>query len=153
MSETSSVDLDADLDPRHVAGVVVGALVLALYASWMAADIVGRWLIFPVVALLTGYYLYLRDEPGDKGVFFGYSLAGMMVLTPILMVVPDLTGSFEGGTPAIGLANVVILVIFLIPAAIVAYVTYRYSGGTGVVERVRDRLDDSEGSGNATEEE
>lgn len=140
MSETSSVDIDVDdLDPRHVAGVVVGAFGLAFYASWMAADLVGRWLLFPVVALITGYYLYIREEPGDKGVFFGYSLAAMMVLTPILMVIPDIIGDFVGSPAWAGMASLVIFILFLIPAGIVAYVTFRYSGGRGVVERIQDR--------------
>lgn len=141
MSETSSLDVDLDdIEPRHAAGVIVGAVVLAFYASWMAADIVGRWLMFPVVAILTGYFLFLREEPGDKGVFFGYSLAAMLVLTPILMVIPDITGDFVGSPPIFALSNLLMLVLFLIPAGIVAYVTYRYSGGRGVVERIQDRV-------------
>jgi hypothetical protein len=141
MSETQSRLADADIEPRHVSGVVVGAVVLALYTSWMAADIVSRLVVFPIVALVAGYLLYKREEPGRKAVYVGYSLAKLLVITPFVMILPDITGDFTAGAAEMGLtmANLILVVLFLLPAAGVAYVTYRYDGGRGVVQRVRDR--------------
>jgi len=139
MSETQAGVVDADVEPRHLLGVVAGAAVLALYASWMAADLVGRWLVFPVTAVVAGYLLYGREESGNKAVFVGYGLAAMLAVTPVVMILPDVLGEFTEGPAAMALtvSNLLLVVLFLLPATALAYVTYRFDGGRGIVQRVR----------------
>jgi len=134
--ETGSTD---DLDYGHLSSVVLGAVVLALYAAWMGADLVPRWLLFPVVALLTGYILSQRESGHDKSIFVGYALAGMIFLTPLLFFVPDVTSGYNASTSELLFtsSNFFLFVLFVIPAVVVAYVTYRADGGRGVFQRLR----------------
>lgn len=138
--EATAAGTDFAVDPRHLSRVVLGAVVLALYATWMAADLVARWLLFPVVALLAGYLLYERRSAHDQTVFVGYALSILLVLTPILFVVPDITGGFDAGLSSLvfTVSNLMVLILFGILAAVVAYATYRYDGGRGVLRRIRD---------------
>jgi hypothetical protein len=134
---------DRELDPRHLTGVLVGAFLLGLYAAWMAADLVARWFIFVAVALIAGYILYDRREPRSKTVFVGYSLAGLLALTPVFFVLPDVFGDFTGAsdtTFVFGLGNLFLVILFIVPSIIVAYVTFRYSGGRGILTRIRLRV-------------
>jgi hypothetical protein len=137
--ETTSVASGATSERRHLSRAVLGAAVVSLYAVWMAADLVARWLLFPVVAVLTGYLLYEQPTARAQTVFVGYAVAVMLVVTPILMIVPDLTGGFDA-SPSSRLfttANVVLSVLFVVVAGVVAYVTYRLGGGRGIVARIR----------------
>lgn len=139
MSETQPEVADAGVDSRHIAGVVIGAVVLALYASWMAADLVARWLTLPATAVVAGYLLSGRENGGAKTVFVGYALAAMLAVTPVVMILPDVLGEFTEGPVAMGLtaANLLLVVLFFLPAAVLAYATYRLDGGQGIIERVR----------------
>lgn len=140
-SETGHA-LERSTDTTAVAATVVGGLVLGLYASWMAADLVARWLVFLVVALGAGYALF--DQPAVRAqVAYGcYVLAGLVLLTPVLMILPDVLSGSVYGVGAVGmaaqLANLILLAVFGLLAAIVAYVGYRASGGRGVLERLRN---------------
>jgi len=144
--ETGSAvpDSTTDVDLRHLSRAVLGAVVVSLYAVWMAADLVARWLLFPVVAVLTGYLLLKRSTAREQTVFVGYAFAVMLAVTPVLIVVPDLTGGFDASLSSLlfTTANVVLLLLFACIAGIVAYVTYRYDGGRGVVQRIRDTRTD-----------
>lgn len=142
MSERRATAALGEIEPRHLTGIVVGAVVLGWYASWMAADLVGRWLTFPAVTLVAGYLLSGREDGRDKTVFVGYALAALVAVTPLAVVVPDVVGGFTEGPVEMGLtaSNAVLFVLFLLPAAAIAYVTYRLDGGQGVLERVRARL-------------
>lgn len=132
---------DRDLDPRHLLGVVLGALVLGGFAAWMAADLVGRWLSFPVVAVLAGVLLFGKESRHEQVVFVGYTIAGLLVLTPVFMILPDALSGSAYGPGAAGLvfmlANAILFLLFGTLAAVVAYATYRYDGGRGLVQRVR----------------
>lgn len=140
--ETGSVipDSTSDVDLHHLSRAVLGAVVISLYAVWMAADLVARWLLFPVVAVLAGYLLFERSTAHAQTVFVGYAFAVMLVVTPVLLFIPDLTGGFDASpsTMLFTTANVVLLLLFAIVAGIVAYATYRYDGGRGAVQRIRD---------------
>lgn len=142
MSEAQLSVGNADIEMRHAAGVVVGAVVIALYTSWMAADVVSRTVVFPVVALAAGYLLSRREEPGQKSVYVGYTLAKLVALTPLVFVLPDVSGDFTAGALelALTMSNAILFVLFLLPAGVLAYVTYRADGGRGVAQRIRDRI-------------
>ena len=128
-----------ETDPWHLSRAGLGALGVAVYATWMAADVLARWLTFPVVAVLAGFLLVDRDAH-EQLVFLGYAFAGLFVLTPVLMVLPDALGEFgEGATTMVFMtANLLLVVLFAVPAAVLAYVTYRLDGGRGVLQRLRD---------------
>jgi len=134
---------EAELDLQQLSRVVVGASVLGLYAGWMTADVAARWLTFPAVSLLAGYVLFGKARRHDQVVFVGYGLAVLVALTPVMMVLPDLLSAGSYGVGSLELVflrwNLYLLVLFLIPAAVVAYATYRFDGGRGVLARVRDR--------------
>lgn len=125
-----------EFEPRHLSRAAVGSLAVGLYATWMAADLVGRWLVFPAVAVLAGALLYGRDGGHEQLVFVGYAFAVLLAVTPAFVVLPDVLA--DGLTMLFMTANLLLVVLFALPAAAVAYVTYRVDGGRGVVQRVRD---------------
>lgn len=118
-------------EPKLIAGIVVGALFFGAYAAWMAADFLPRALVFVFVALGVGGMLYQRDDGREQLVYAGYVLAGLLVLTPILMVLPDVVAAGVYGRGAFEMlfmtANFVLFLIFAVPAAVVAYLSYRFS--------------------------
>lgn len=130
-----------DVDWGLLGNAVGGALILAWYATWITADLLARWLIFPLVALLAGYLLYQKDSGHAQGVYFGYRLAVLVLVTPLLLVLPDVLGAEAYGVGGLTLlftyTNILLGIVFAILAGIIAYVTYRYDGGTGLVARVR----------------
>lgn len=106
----------------------------------MAADLVPRWLLFPVVAVLAVFLLYERTAAHEQAVFVGYALAAMLATTPFVMVVPDVTGGFGAGLSMVfTTANLLVFVIFVLVAGVVGYGTYRLDGGRGVLQRLRNR--------------
>lgn len=142
--ETTDVGSQLDVEPGHVGGVIAGALVIALYAAWMAADLAARWITFPIVAILAGYFLFQRENSASKLTFIGYAIGGLLIITPLFFILPEIFSGFETAlmTRAFGLANLLLVIVFVIPGAIIAYATYRYDGGKGVLARVRDRFSD-----------
>lgn len=120
---------------------MLGAAILSLYAGWMAADVVNRWLLFPIIALLSGLVLYQRCSADAQAVYVGYTLALMLAVTPIVISVADLTAGFDASPAALVITagNLLLFVIFGTAAAVVAYLTYRFDGGRGVVEAIRTR--------------
>lgn len=135
----SDTDSDGDVDPRHLAGVTLGAAVIALYASWMAADLVARWLTIPIVLVIAGSRLYGREGIGEKLAFVGYTLAALLALTPVLIILPDVLGDFTESPAemALTVSNALLVVVFVFLAATLAYLTYRIDRGQGVIQRVR----------------
>lgn len=132
---------EMDIDWGLLGNAVGGALILAWYATWITADLLARWIIFPLVALLAGYLLYQQDSGHDQGVYFGYRLAVLVLVTPLLLVLPDVLGADAYGVGGLTLlvtyTNILLGIVFAIIAGIIAYVTYRYDGGTGLVARAR----------------
>ena len=139
-AESTPTDNRTLISPGHAGGVVGGALVVSLYATWMAADLVARWLLFPVVAVIAGYLLHLRRTNREQVVFVGYTLAGLLVLTPVVMVLPDAVAGFDVGsaTMVFVAANALLFLLFALLAALVAAVTVRLDRGRGIVQHVRD---------------
>jgi hypothetical protein len=129
-----------DVERGHLVRVVLGAVVISLYAVWMAADLIARWLLFPVVAVLAGYLLFERDTAHEQTIFVGYAFAALLLVTPLLLFFPDVTGDFDRSLSSLlfTTANVLLFVLFAVVAGTVTYVTYRLDGGRGVVQRIRD---------------
>lgn len=138
-SRGHDTDSTVDIDPRHLAVVALGAVVLALYASWMAADLVARWLTIPLVVVIAGGLLYGRTSASDKLAFVGYALAALLALTPVLIILPDVLGDFTESPVemALTVSNLLLVVAFALLAALVAYLAYRIDGGRGIIQRVR----------------
>lgn len=105
----------------------------------MAADLVPRWLLLPVVGLIAGLVLYRQGSADEQAAYLGYALALLLLLTPVLVVLPDLTAGFAAspGTMLSMASNLLLVVIFGLAAALVAYITYRVNGGPGVSEALR----------------
>lgn len=140
MSETQFRVGGVDIEPRHAAGVALGAAVIAFYTAWMAADVVSRVVVFPIVALAAGFVLSRQTEPGQKSVYVGYTLSKLLVLTPFVFVLPDVSGDFTAGAAELALtvSNLILFVLFLLPAGLLAYITYRADGGRGILQRLRE---------------
>lgn len=142
MARDSSTARGTDLDAGHVAAILAGAILLALYATWVTADLLARWLVFPLVALAAGYALSRRPTTRGKAIYVCTVLAGLLVLTPVFVLLPDVLSAGEYGVSPSSMvftAGALFLVILYgIPAAIVGYVGYRIAGGRGVLTRVRD---------------
>lgn len=134
----------ADVTLEHAAGIAIGGLVLAGYASWMAADIVARWLVFVVALVAGGYLLSTRETTRSKIVYTIYALAVFVAVTPVMIVLPDVLSASTYGVGALDFAFMTVhgllVLLFVILAALVAYVGYRVDGGRGVVARIRDRV-------------
>ncbi len=137
--DPTATDRRARISPGHVGGVVLGALAVSLYATWMAADLVGRWLLFPVVAVVAGYLLHQRETGREQLVFVGYTLAGLLVVTPVVVVLPDAVAGFDVGatTMLFMTSNALLFVLFALLAGVVAAVTFRLDRGRGIVQHVR----------------
>lgn len=78
--------------------------------------------------------LYQREEPGEMGVYTGHTPAKLLAV-PLVLVLPDVLGECTAGPVGLGLrlSNLVLLVLFLVPAAALAWVTDRIDGGHGVL--------------------
>ena len=137
--EQQSVVGDLDLEFGHISSVVIGAVVVAAYAAWVIGDLVSWWLGFLATALIAGYLLYGREDDRDKLVFVVYSLAGLIALTPFLLLfLPDL---LSGRSDIVfQMISIVLIVFFAIIAGLVSYVGYRLNGGRGVIQRARTRF-------------
>jgi hypothetical protein len=96
--------------------------------------------VFPIVALAAGFVLFQRTEPGQKSVYVGYTLSKLLVLTPFVFVLPDVSGDFTAGAAELALtvSNLILFVLFLLPAGLLAYITYRADGGRGILQRLRE---------------
>jgi len=119
------------LEIKFIAGVVLGGLLLGAYAMWITADLLPRALTFIFVAVGVGGMLYRREDGREQLVYAGYVLAGLLFLTPIMMILPDVLAAGTFGVSALSLVfvtvNIVLFVVFLILAVVVAYLSYRLS--------------------------
>lgn len=139
--ESDDVGVADDVDWGLLGNAVGGALILAWYATWITVELLARWIVFPLVALLAGYLLYQQDTGHDQGVYFGYRLAVLVLVTPLFLVLPDVLGADAYGVGGLTLlvtyTNILLAIVFAILAGIIAYLTYRYDGGTGLLARAR----------------
>lgn len=135
----------ADLDVATVAAPVVAGAALGLYAAWIAADLLARWVVFLVVTVGGGYALhaYAGTNGRETAAYACYALAGLVAVTPIFVVLPDVLSAdaygVDGWALAFTIANLFLAALFAVPAAVLAYVGYRLNGGRGIAERARDR--------------
>lgn len=120
-----------NVDAKFVFGVVFGGVLLGAYATWITADVLPRALTFIFVAVGVGGTLYRREEPREQLVYAGYVLAGLLFLTPVMMILPDLISAGAYGVGALELLfmtmNLVLFVVFAVPGVVVAYLSYRLS--------------------------
>lgn len=137
--------LQDGVDPRMIAVTVVGATIAALYAAWALADLLPRWVSGGVIGLVVAITLLGQPSLAKQVGTLGYTLAVLLVLTPLLMLAPDLlTAEALGvgyGELLFMVSHAILLVIFAVPAGVLAYLAYRVEGGTGLLERLRNRLD------------
>lgn len=116
---------------RVVVGIVVASVLLGAYATWITADFLPRALTFIFVAVGVGGILYRRDEVREQLVYAGYVFSGFLFLTPVTMILPDAVSAGTYGVGVLELVfmtmNVVLVLVFAVPAAVVAYLSYRIS--------------------------
>jgi len=120
-----------NVDAKFAFGVVFGGLLLGAYATWITADILPHALTFIFVGVGVGGTLYRREDIREQLVYAGYVLAGLLFLTPVMMILPDLISAGVYGVGAFELLfmtmNLVLFVVFAVPAALVAFLSYRLS--------------------------
>lgn len=128
--------------------VVVATVLGGLFASWLAADFGLRTPAFVVAAVVLGYALY--GQPTQRSVVAGslYSLAALIVLTPVALNLPYVT---NGGMPSLAdpwamvltVADLQIFVAFLVLAAIPSAVAYGLTNGAAIRARVNEFRNES----------
>jgi len=122
-----------------VARAAVASVFLGAYASWITADLLPRAMTFVFVTVGVGGMLYRQwteagDESGSAGVglaYAGYVFAGLLLLTPLMMILPDVVYADAYGGSVVGVflmtMNIVYFVFFGVLAAVVAYLSRRSS--------------------------
>jgi len=131
----------------HLARATAGAFLLGSYASWIAADVLPRVLAFIVAAVAIGYLLFTTHGRRRQAAVGCYVLAGLLVLTPVCVVLPDVLSAsvyeVSAASMVFTIANLLLFVPFAVAATIVTYVAYRLDGGTGILQRVQHWRDAS----------
>lgn len=129
MAGETATSVTADVDPAVVAASLGYAAVLGAYASWIAADLLPRWLVLGLSIAGVGYLLYGRQTVRGRRAYAAYVLAGLLVLTPVLLVLPDAIYADRMGVGALWLVvtttNALLFVVFAAVAALVAFAGYR----------------------------
>ena len=126
MAGETGTSLPADLEATGVAVSVATAAVLGAYAAWITADLLPRWVAFGLVAVVAGYLLAGKPTNRARLRYAADTFAGLLLLTPVLVVLPDALGADRMGVDAVSLvattANAILFVAFAILAAVVAAV-------------------------------
>lgn len=122
-TRTNSIT-DVETEPVTVAGAIVAAGLLGMYAAWIAADILPRWLTAALVLVGGGYGLLRQETRRARLQNVLYAVAGLLLLTPVLMILPDAIQADAFGVGVLSIvfmtANVVLFVVFGVVAALVA---------------------------------
>lgn len=122
-TRTNSIT-DVETEPVTVAGAIVAAGLLGVYAAWIAADILPRWLTAALVLVGGGYGLLRQETRRARLQNVLYAVAGLLLLTPVLMILPDAIQADAFGVGVLSIvfmtANVVLFVVFGVVAALVA---------------------------------
>lgn len=115
---------DVETEPVTVAGAIVAAGLLGTYAAWIAADILPRWLTAALVLVGGGYGLLRQETRRARIQNVLYAVAGLLLLTPVLMILPDAIQADAFGVGVLSIvfmtANVVLFVVFGVVAALIA---------------------------------
>jgi hypothetical protein len=103
--------------------VLALAVLLAWYASWLAADLGLGTVAFVLVAAVGAYCLYRQPTRSRVLAAALYALAAMLALTPVFMNLPfHLDAGAYGVENAtaftVRLADAIVLVVFLVLAAV-----------------------------------
>lgn len=113
-----------DHPPGTVALVVVFALLLGVAASWLLADLGLRLPALLAGWLGGGYWLYRKPDRRAVAVSGLYAVAALVALVPVAMNVTALAVAgghgFRAGPFALSVVDVVLLVVFLLLAAVPA---------------------------------
>lgn len=122
-TRTNSIT-DVETEPVTVAGAIVAAGLLGMYAAWIAADILPRWLTAALVLVGGGYGLLRQETRRARLQNVLYAVAGLLLLTPVLMILPDAIQADAFGVGVLSIvfmtANIVLFVVFGVVAALVA---------------------------------
>lgn len=122
-TRTNSIT-DVETEPVTVAGAIVAAGLLGIYAAWIAADILPRWLTAALVLVGGGYGLLRQETRRARLQNVLYAVAGLLLLTPVLMILPDAIQADAFGVGVLSIvfmtANIVLFVVFGVVAALVA---------------------------------
>lgn len=125
----------AGRDMAHLSSVILGALVVGGAAAWVAAQLASPVVVFLAAAAMTGVLLDRRRGDRRKLVLVGYAVAALVAVSPALFFLPDV---LAGRTSVVSqLLTVVVTRLLWLAAGLVAYVTYRLDGGTGVRDAAR----------------
>lgn len=115
--------------PAATLGIVALASALGGYVAWLTADYGANTLVFLVAAVGSAYVLYLRADGWNALAVACYLFAAFVALTPVFL---NLAYVVHGGQYGIGplvpfvfsLANLVVLVVFVVLALIPAGVGF-----------------------------
>jgi hypothetical protein len=129
MATRTSALTDVETDPTAVVTALVGAGLLGLYAAWIAADFLPRWFTVGLVVLGAGYGLLRQETPRPRLQNALYVLAGLLLLTPVFLVLPDAVNADAFGVGVLSIVfttmNVVVFLAFALVAALVAGAAYQ----------------------------
>jgi hypothetical protein len=121
---------------QHLSSVLLGAVIVAGTAAWIAAEVADPGIVFLAIAVVTGYLLDRRPTDRGKLVFVGYAVAAVIATSPLLVFLPDV---LSGRTAVVSQIMTVVTTRFLLTVAgVLAYAAYRTDGGIGVLARARD---------------
>ncbi|MFW6449262.1 MAG: hypothetical protein ACOC0X_06945 [Halobacteriota archaeon] len=121
------------LDSIDAYAIGLGAIVFAMAAGWLAADLLPRWLTVPVVAVAVGTALVAA--PGRRAILGRYlgAWSSLLVLAPVLYVLPALLRAEDLGVGRSDLvlaeSAMLVLVGFWILAAVVGVAAWRLGRG------------------------
>lgn len=127
------VSFDHSHEPKAVAVIAVLAVIISLYASWIMADLVPRLVIFIVAFIFGGYLLYSRVEIRNIVSTFLYILAGLFLITPVMLILPDLANSdMVPGASRLFMDEItaIIFVVFIVIAGVTMGIGYYVSRNT-----------------------
>lgn len=120
----------ADLSMWEAYGIAVAAVGFGLYTAWIMADFVPHWLVFSVVVVITAWRLLSIDDNSGRYAYGCYTMAALLVLSPLLLIAPGVLSAGDMGVSWWTMVwmeiNLVLVVVFLIPAAVFAYLGARY---------------------------
>lgn len=113
---------------RDLALVAVVAIVVGYYGAWLAGDYIGRLTGLVVFGVVAAYLLV--QQPTSRAVVAGglYLLAGLVVVTPVFLNLPVVTGRHAGISAPTQLVFhpgvYVFSLVFVVLAAVLAGIGY-----------------------------
>lgn len=121
----SLIERFEQVDRREAGLALALSLVPAWYLSWLLADVGLRWIGFVLGWTAVSWVLVSREWPRELGIAWLRILAGLLLLTPIFLVIPFVlnAGRFGVGKLAgfvLTESNLITIVVFALLAAVPA---------------------------------